>query len=402
MKKIKLEKDAVKAIKIGSLCSVSYLAVYIVRNILGAVSPRMIESGSFSTEEIGTLSSVYFVVYAIGQLVNGAIGDKIKSKYMISLGLLLAGISNCLLANTASSKLAAIFSYGAAGFFLSMIYGPMTKVVAENVDPIYAPRCSLGYTFASFFGSPMAGMLAAFLAWQGVFGVSSAMLIVMGTVTFLIFLAFEKKGVIAYNQYQPPKGNGGGIKLLIKRQIIKYTLIAILTGVVRTTVVFWLPTYISQYLGFSAERSALLFTVATFFISTATFVAVFLYERLGRNIDLTNMVSFAASALFFLLAFLVKIPYLNVAFMVLAILGGDSASAMLWARYCPSLRDTGMVSGATGFLDFMSYMAASLSSTIFAGAVSMIGWGWLILIWFGLMVLGVIVAIPYGRKRAEI
>ncbi len=394
----KISAAAKKAIMIGSTCSISYLAVYIARNVLSAVTPQMLEGGAFANESIGTLSSLYFITYAVGQLINGVIGDKIKAKYMISVGLVLAGICNLLFPMLSGNLVATYAAYAMSGFFLAMIYGPMTKVVAENVEPIYAPRCSLGYTFASFFGSPVAGMLAAFLAWQGVFGLSSAMLIVMGVVTFAIFMIFEKKGVIAYGQYQPPKGKGGGIKLLLKRQIIKYTLIAILTGVVRTTVVFWLPTYISQYLGFSAEKSALIFTVATFVISTATFVAVFLYEQLGRSIDRTNTVSFAAAALFFLLAFLVKAPYLNIVFMVLAILGGDSASAMLWARYCPSLRDTGMVSGVTGFLDFMSYMAASASSTLFANAVSSIGWSWLIMIWFGLMAIGVIVAIPYKKK----
>ncbi len=396
--RLKISAEAKKAIMIGTTCSVSYLAVYIARNVLSAVTPGMLEDGAFTNESIGTLSSLYFITYAVGQLINGVIGDKIKAKYMISIGLVLAGICNLLFPIFSGKLLATYIAYAMSGFFLAMIYGPMTKVVAENVDPIYAPRCSLGYTFASFFGSPMAGVMAAFLAWQGVFGVSSAMLIVMGVITFSIFMLFEKRGVIAYGQYQPPKGKSGGIKLLLQRQIIKYTLISILTGVVRTTVVFWLPTYISQHLGFSAEKSALIFTIATFVISTATFVAVFLYEQLGRDIDRTNMVSFAAAAIFFLLAFLVKVPYLNIVFMVLAILGGDSASAMLWARYCPSLRNTGMVSGATGFLDFMSYIAAAVSSTLFANAVSVIGWGWLIIIWFGLMVLGIIVALPYKRK----
>ena len=53
-----------------------------------------------------------------------------------------------------------------------------------------------------------------------------------------------------------------------------------------------------------------------------------------------------------------------------------------------------MVSGATGFLDFLSYIAAAASSTLFANAVSSIGWGNLILIWCGLMVLGVIISFP--------
>ena len=73
------------------------------------------------------------------------------------------------------------------------------------------------------------------------------------------------------------------------------------------------------------------------------------------------------------------------------------AATMLWSRYCPSLRDTGMVSSATGFLDFISYVAAAASSTIFANAVTSIGWGNLILVWFGLMIVGVVISLPYDR-----
>ena len=70
---------------------------------------------------------------------------------------------------------------------------------------------------------------------------------------------------------------------------------------------------------------------------------------------------------------------------------------MLWSRYCPSLRDTGMVSTATGFLDFLSYMAAGVANILFANAATTIGWGNLILVWAGLMLLGVIIALPYDR-----
>lgn len=76
MKSIK-DKNVGNAIIIGGLCSVSYLAVYIARNLLGAVTPQMIESGKFTTEYIGTLSSYYFIFYAVGQLINGVLGDKV-------------------------------------------------------------------------------------------------------------------------------------------------------------------------------------------------------------------------------------------------------------------------------------------------------------------------------------
>lgn len=386
------------AILLGGLCSISYLAVYMARNVLGTVSPQMIEGGTFNEGQIGSLSSIYFIAYAVGQLINGMIGDKIKAKYMLSFGLFFAGVSSFVFTLFSASWTVAYIAYGACGFFLSMIYGPMTKVVAENTEPNYATRCSLGYTFASFFGSPLAGVLAAVFAWQSVFHVSGIVLFGMSLICFVVFTAFEKKGIVKYNQFNKPKNKGGSIKVLIEHQIIKFTLISIITGVVRTTVVFWLPTYISQHLGFAPDKASLIFTVSTLIISMTTFIAVFVYERLGRNMDLTILLAFILAAVSFLLVYFLKSPTVNIIFMVIAIMSSNSAATMLWSRYCPSLIDTGMVSSATGFLDFVSYMAASISSTLFANAVSDIGWSGLILIWFALMIAGLIVALPYKRK----
>lgn len=391
-------KSIRNAILIGGMCSISYLAVYLARNILSAVSPQLIEGGVFSTEQIGSFSSLYFVTYAVGQLINGAIGDKIKAKYMISLGLVLASMCTLVFPMSAGSSYAAYIAYGMTGFFLSMVYGPMTKVVAENTEPVYATRCSLGYTFASFFGSPLAGLLAMLFAWQGVFNASSVVLLIMGTMCFLVFSLYEKKGIIRSNQYAKPKEKNGSFRMLIKHQIVKYTLISVVTGVVRTTVVFWLPTYLAQYLGFSSEQSAFIFTAATLVISATAFIAVFVYERLHRNLELTVLLSFISATVFFAAVYLIRQPVLNITFLIAAIMSSNSAASMLWSRYCPSLRDTGMVSGATGFLDFMSYSAASISSTVFANAVSSIGWKGLILIWLALMVFGIVISLPHKRK----
>lgn len=385
---------------IGSLCTVAYLAVYIARNILGAVTPQMVEQG-YAEAFIGRISSLYFVTYAVGQLINGAIGDKIKAKWMICMGLMGAALMNILFSWLSKSEIGAMVTYGATGFFLSMIYGPMTKVVSENTEPIHATRCSLGYTFASFFGSPVAGVLAAVLTWQSVFAASSAILAVMAILGFVFFTAFERKGIVKYGQYKAQEKGAGNIKVLLKHGIVKFSLISILTGVVRTSVVFWLPTYINQYLGFSADSSAMIFTVATLIISTTAFISVFIYEKLGHDMHKTVLLMFISATVFFLLTYLVKMPVLNVGFIVLAIMSSNGAASMLWSKYCPSLRDTGMVSSATGFLDFLSYMAAATANLIFANAATTIGWGNLILVWLGLMVVGVVIALPYDKLKAK-
>ena len=400
MKLPTVSPQAAKAIRIGSMCSLSYLAVYVAKNILSAASPQMIASGAFTTENIGALSSVYYYCYAAGQLFNGRIGDRIKAKYMISFGLMLAGLTVLLFSLLQGFAFSAYVIYGLTGVALSMIYGPMTKVVAENTEQPYTTRCSLGYTFSSFVGSPLAGLLAMFLLWKGVFSVCGIMLIAMGAVCFLVFTRYEQQGLIEYGRFRQKKEQGGSIRVLIERRIIKFMLIAIITGIVRTTVVFWLPTYLTQYLGFAPERSAMLFSVITFFLSMTTFIAIFLYEMLKRNMDKMLLLVFCAATVCFFLVYLLRQPVFNIILLVLGILSSNCAASMLWSRYCPSLRDTGMVSGATGFLDCLSYVAAATASTLFANAVSDIGWGNLILVWFGLMVCGILVALPYRRKSA--
>ncbi len=394
---MKLSPNAKKAVYIGTLCSIAYFAVYIARNALSAATPKMIAAG-YTKPYIGSVSSLFFVFYAVGQLINGIIGDKIKAKWMISGGLLFAAISNALFPYLGAYPTLAMLIYAFSGFFLSMIYGPMTKVVSENTEPIHAVRCSIGYTFASFFGSPAAGILASLFIWQSVFTLSSAAMAVMAVAVIVCFLFFEKRGFVKYGQYQPKIKGAGNIKQLFELQIVKFSLVSILTGIVRTSVVFWLPTYINEYLSFSETQSTTIFTACTFVISFTTFIAVFIYERFGRDMNKTLLLMFALSAVFFLLTFFVKMPILNIVLIVLAIMSANGAATMLWSCYCPSLRDTGMVSSVTGYLDFLSYMAAALANLIFANAVSTIGWGNLILVWFGLVVLGVVVALPYKKK----
>jgi len=397
-----MNKDLKNAFKIGSLCFFSYLAVYVVRSALGAVTPQMIEAG-YSEIYIGKVSSTFFMCYAFGQLINGWLGDRVKAGYMMSFGLLFAGVANYLFfLFSGSHPEIAILIYGSVGFFLSMIYGPMTKVVAENTTPVYASRCSVGYNFASFFGTPVAGVLAAVFVWQFVFFASSGISILMALICFVAFFLYEKKGIVSYNKFARNKEKGGGIKLLLKRSIVKFTIVAVLTGIIRTTVVFWMPTYFNQYLGYPTDVSASIFTVATVAVSFSAFIAVFVYEKLKRNTNLTLLIMFLLSSVFFLMLYFVKNPIINIILIVLAIMSSNCAASILWSVYCPSLCDTGMVSGATGFLDFMSYMAAAVSSTVFANALSVIGWGNLILVWCGIVLLGVFTAIPYDKiKRTK-
>ncbi len=396
---MKMRYEVKKAFLIGAICAIAYGTVYISRDILSALSPQLTEGGIFNTDQLGSLSSIFFITYAVGQLINGIIGDKVKGKYMVSFGLILASLCLFALPHITALGIAPFVVYGAMGFFLAMIYAPMTKLISENTEPDLATRCHVAHAMASYAAAPFAGMFAAWMLWKPAFNLSSTILLVMGIVFFISFTIFEKKGMVRYGQYKIKKEEGGSIKVLLKRQILKWTVIAMITGIVRTAVLFWLPTYLSQHLGFDPENAALMYTVGTSFIVVNSYLAVFIFDRLKQNLNKSIFLFFSVAAACFLGVFLIKQPHINFALLIVAMIFSNCASSIMWSRYCPSLCDTGMVSSATGFLDFCSYMAASVSSKLFAGAVGAIGWSNLILVWLGLMCCGMLLGLPRFKKK---
>lgn len=387
------------AIFIGLLSFFSYLACYFCRNILSVVSPDIIKSTDITVELIGTLSTSNMLCYAGGQLVNGIVGDKIKAKYLVSMGLILSGVCS-LFVPFSDFPVVMIGAYSLIGFFLSMLYAPLVKLIAENTHPVYAMRCCLGLTFASLLGAPIAGVAALFFNWTNVFRLCGVILIMMGTICFFALVLFEKRGIIKYKTVHKKQKKGGSIKVLVEHSIIKFTFVSALTGIVRTSVVFWVPTYLSQYLGFSTGMAATVFTVMSFVQSASPYINnMIIYEHiLKRNMNKMVLLSFFLSTISFGMMFLIHNPFINVVFLLLALMTANGATEMIWSVYCPSLRDTGMVSSATGYLDFISYGAAGVANLVFANAVAQIGWKNLILVWAMLMFIGVVIVIPRRKN----
>ena len=393
------KRQVIHAVLLTLPCVVAYLAVYLARNILSALTPGMLETGNFTMEYISTISTANMLCYAVGQLVNGAIGNKIKGSYMVVIGLVCGGLSSIGFSFSDSLWLSALL-YGAGGFFWSMLYAPMVRLIAESVSPLHAPRCTIFLTIASFLGSPLAGVLALLFQWQAAFLVSGGIQISIGVGAFLMLSVLEKKGILVNTRRVAEKAGEGGIQVLLKRRIVRFSLVSMITGIVKNTVVFWIPTYFNQYLGFSEELAVTVYAGVTLMMAVAPALNLSVYEKvMKRNISRSVVAMFAMGAIAFCMMALVKNPFVNVPFLVLALIANGGAATMLWNVYCPSLRDTGMVSGATGFLDFLSYMASAGANILFPNMVGWIGWGGLIAVWCGLLVVGGAAYLPLVRKK---
>ena len=118
-----------KAFSLGFISIFAYLASYYLRNLLSVAAPEMQASGTYTAEFIGTLSSVYFLVYAMGQLVNGLIGDSINPKYMISIGLAVTATVVTAFPLLPFWQLQ-VACFALMGVGLSMLRGPIMKLIS--------------------------------------------------------------------------------------------------------------------------------------------------------------------------------------------------------------------------------------------------------------------------------
>lgn len=400
------KNDFMNTLWIGGMCSASYLGVYIVRNLLSVVSPQIIENSQASSESIGYISSAFFVTYAVGQLFHGVVGDRIKGKYMVSIGLIASAVCNWLLPYVIERETIGIWLYGVLGFFLAMIYAPMVKIISENTSQLYAEKCNLALSFAALLGAPVAGLIAAVISWKTAFMTVSVLVMLLGFANYVVFSVLERKRIIEYRR-NTSKTNGAarGISCLLKRKIVLFTVISALTGIVRTAVVFWLPRYLSEYLSVSSKNAALLFSGITMGISLSTFVAIMMYNKLHRNMEATILLSFVISTISFGMLVVIRQPVANVALIALAVMASNCASSIVWTVYCPSLYNTGLVSTATGYLDFVSYMAAAASNAVFANAVNEIGWEKVIMVWTCIMALGIVAMVAdwvHSKQRINL
>ena len=127
-------------------------------------------------------------------------------------------------------------------------------------------------------------------------------------------------------------------------------------------------------------------------------VAIFLYHLMREKMIRVIRVSFLLSTVCFALLIPLKNVYVNLVVLLLANSGYSWAGTMIWTYYCRSFKKEGRVAFVVGVLDFASYVFAAISSLIFSDAIVKIGWMYLIIIWTGIMVCGIISTLFYNVK----
>lgn len=382
-----MEKKVQSAWRIGSLCIATYLASYVTRNILSVSTPEMIKEAFFTKEYTGLLSSVCFIFYAVGQLINGFIGDMVHPKYMIIMGLGVSSISTFAIP-LFDNRIIHFAAFALIGFGLSMLRGPLMKVISENTAATHARMICTLFSMAGFAGPLIASLLSIFFEWRAVFTVTGIISVFITVASVTVISLLEKRGEIKFT----PKKEKGVLNSILSvfklEDFFFYMFISAIGEIAGSSITFWVPTYTTEHLGFSGDAASTIYSVVSLTTLFTPFITLVIYEKLIRNGVKLALVMYVLSAVFFIAVRFTAAPLVNVIMLIIAKMAAAAASSIVWSAYIPGLARSGKVSSANGVIDAAGYAMASLANVIFSGSVSRLGWGGIVNMWYIIMLIG--------------
>jgi len=115
----------------------TYASFYLLRVNYSVAIPEIINEYGFTKTELGIVATSLLLAYAVGQFINGQLGDKFKARRIIAFGLIISAILNIFFGFSGMFFTGVTFIWIMAtiwafnGYFQSMGWAPTVKTIAN-------------------------------------------------------------------------------------------------------------------------------------------------------------------------------------------------------------------------------------------------------------------------------
>lgn len=252
-----------------------YAAYYLCRVNFAVAQPAILKDfPSWTSAEIGSIPSAFALAYAIGQLVNGTLGQRYGARRLMSAALLVACLCNVLMAFTHSIGsmriLWALNGWGQSAGWALMVQ-VMSDWSASRRRGTLLAWLSTCYQFGHVASWLLAGVLCQAIGWRAAFAVPGMAVLPMAAALFLFLRdSPADAGLPPVRDDLPskpdsPPGQESGWRALwpVLRQTLASRVLWILgigffiMNAVRYTFMNWTVQYMSEFHGRSLENSVL-------------------------------------------------------------------------------------------------------------------------------------------------
>ncbi len=168
-----------------------YLFFYTGRQTVGFAIPGIHEELGISLTKLGWMSTTLFWCYAVGQFINGNVGDKQGARIMVSLGAVLSCCLNWV-ASFGQNILSLFIPWGMNGFAQSMAWAPGGRLISNWWGHHERGKAFGLYVFAAGMSSVLAFTTSLIvidvlhLGWRWIFRLPVLLMLLGGGTYFFI------------------------------------------------------------------------------------------------------------------------------------------------------------------------------------------------------------------------
>jgi sugar phosphate permease len=167
----------------------TYGSFYFCRQNISAAVPGLKDTG-FNEEQIGFILGALKIAYAVGQLVNGQLAERLPARWLLAVGMLCSAALNVAF-GLAEGLYFLIFIWACNGYFQALGWTPCVRVASNWFPTAHRGRAmgiiGTSYQFMASVTYLVAGASVHWLGWRGAFYVP-AILLVASAIHMLVFL----------------------------------------------------------------------------------------------------------------------------------------------------------------------------------------------------------------------
>ncbi|MBR2377525.1 MAG: MFS transporter [Clostridia bacterium] len=270
---IKLESREKSSKYIYLALALVYLFTMFIKTNYTASVAYIVSRGIFSKANAGTIASMFYLLYGIGQLFGGYLVDKFSPYKMITIGLICALLGNIVLAFT-TDYLIVLITWSICGIGQFGIWPGICKIIATDVLPKDRNNATIVVNYADQFAGILSYLFAAtvleYFGWSAMF-MSSTLSIVLTLGVWLYVSAVanvpkEEVEVKVENTKKERAHNYSFIYILFAFGMISIIILALTDAMLLNGAQVWIPTMVMESYegissGFSNFLSILIFVV---------------------------------------------------------------------------------------------------------------------------------------------
>jgi sugar phosphate permease len=399
-----------------ALTWVAYATYYMGRKGFSVTKRTLEQTLGLSRAELGLIDTAYLASYALGQFVNGVLGDRIGARWLVGPGMLLSALA-CTLFGASSGVWAFLVLFLINGYAQSTGWPGTTRAMTEWTTPENRGSVmgfwSTCYQIGGVAATALAGWLVARHGWRSAFFVPALILALVGVAV----LAWLRPGP----GLEPPAPAAGATaaptsdrplaqssrSLFLSPELWSYGLSYFCIKLIRYSLLFWLPYFLAQALGYTDENAA--YTSLAFELGGTAGVVV-----VGALSDRVRWSRAAVSAACLVALALALFVYKTLLFQLapgsardlvnlagLALIGAAlfAPDSLLSGAAAQDIGGMRGAATATGFVNGMGSVGAILQGYVTAQVSERYGWEALFTVFVALAALSLVALLPMLSRR---